>query len=728
VNPLKLSAVNYRSYEHVEIDLPAGCLAIVGTNGSGKSSLVNLIDLCLFGPQSRSLSEYVREDTVDEEMVLGLEFEHDGETYRVRRTFSARGRGKSALDFEVQLAHRTESVYTWEPLTREDQKATQALIEQTIGLSRETFRASAFLAQGDGAAFTEAQPRDRKRILGEVLGLGVWDSLLALARAERAGVESEASKLATQIEEAERDLENQLGVKSRVEEAGAALIAAEKALAEAEEKHRHAADRLAQSRETMAKLAAAKEVLQSREREVAEANQRHKTIKFALEEAAGLPALLEEAKALAAGETDLEQEKTEALHSAEASKEVERLSRERTRILEEWGALNRKAEELRAEARRLADVDLDAEPCKACGRPLESEEARQQTIANLNEAADNYDAQATGKADVVRVDYDPLIAKAEERANDLGGRVLDLIEADLKRARAAREEAASIEERLRQVERLEADLGQIKAKQPDLERLLGEQRTAVAELEDALPGEDLEAAVARAYSTLSEARTDATAAKSRLAVANAELERLSQVAARAEANKVALADRQKDLDLLHLAERAYGPNGVPALIVENAAIPSIEVEACRILGELGTDFRVELRTQRQKKSGDGVSDTLDIVILSGNGERLYESLSGGERSRVNVALRIALARLLAHRRGAESRILILDEVEYLDEPGQERLAQVLHGLTADFDKVILVSHVPGLRDAFDATITVSKDEGGYSQIDTGAVALEEVTA
>jgi exonuclease SbcC len=68
------------------------------------------------------------------------------------------------------------------PLTRETTDATQAEIERILGLTRTTFRASAFLRQGDGAAFTEAQPRDRKAILAEILNLAVYDQLLACAR------------------------------------------------------------------------------------------------------------------------------------------------------------------------------------------------------------------------------------------------------------------------------------------------------------------------------------------------------------------------------------------------------------------------------------------------------------------------------------------------------------------------------------------------------------------
>jgi len=113
-------------------------------------------------------------------------------------------------------------------------------------------------------------------------------------------------------------------------------------------------------------------------------------------------------------------------------------------------------------------------------------------------------------------------------------------------------------------------------------------------------------------------------------------------------------------------------------------------------------------------------------VLADAGERPYETFSGGERTRINLALRIALARLLAHRRGAESRLLAIDEPEFLDEQGTAALVDVLRDLQADFDRILLISHVPALRDSFDQVLTVSKD-GSRSRIDTG-MAAEAVPA
>jgi exonuclease SbcC len=177
----------------------------------------------------------------------------------------------------------------------------------------------------------------------------------------------------------------------------------------------------------------------------------------------------------------------------------------------------------------------------------------------------------------------------------------------------------------------------------------------------------------------------------------------AQEAARAVARLTGQAGRWRAL------EGAFGRDGVPALILESAAIPLIESDANRILADLGVELVVELRTQRALKTEDRLADTLDIIVRDGRGDAPYEDFSGGERTRLNLALRIALARLLAHRRGSEVRLLALDEPEFLDETGMLALARVLSGLAGEFDSIALVSHHPALADAFDQSVRVEKD-------------------
>ena len=73
-----------------------------------------------------------------------------------------------------------------------------------------------------------------------------------------------------------------------------------------------------------------------------------------------------------------------------------------------------------------------------------------------------------------------------------------------------------------------------------------------------------------------------------------------------------------------------------------------------------------------------------------------------------------------------------------DDVGFDRLAQELGfedmsdvdpadlGLEGDFDKLYVVSHVPSLRDSFDTTLSVVRDEQGSRVVEAGV--FEAVTA
>jgi exonuclease SbcC len=164
------------------------------------------------------------------------------------------------------------------------------------------------------------------------------------------------------------------------------------------------------------------------------------------------------------------------------------------------------------------------------------------------------------------------------------------------------------------------------------------------------------------------------------------------------------------LEVLATLERAYGRDGIPALILESSAIPHIEAEAARVLWELGTPFRIQLQTQRETKSGT-LKDTLDVIVHEPNGSRRYETYSGGERTRLELALRIGLARLLAHRADVQIGLLALDEPAFLDAAGIYQLAIVLVGLLDEFASIVLISHDEKLTDVFNQVVLVRRERG-----------------
>ncbi len=167
-----------------------------------------------------------------------------------------------------------------------------------------------------------------------------------------------------------------------------------------------------------------------------------------------------------------------------------------------------------------------------------------------------------------------------------------------------------------------------------------------------------------------------------------------------------------DRDVFEQLATAFGRTGVQALLVE-AAIPDLEAEANRLLGRMTDNtMNVKLETQRESQRGEAV-ETLEIKVSDALGTRSYETFSGGEAFRINLALRIALSKLLAHRAGAPLPTLFIDEgFGTQDAAGRERVLDVIQSISNDFERILVITHMDEVRDAFPVRIEVQKTPEG----------------
>jgi exonuclease SbcC len=190
------------------------------------------------------------------------------------------------------------------------------------------------------------------------------------------------------------------------------------------------------------------------------------------------------------------------------------------------------------------------------------------------------------------------------------------------------------------------------------------------------------------------------------------LQRCSELEIRRKEKEKLLTQASKEEKIYRDLAQAFGKKGIQALLIERA-LPEIEVEANKLLGRM-TDNRMhaEIETQRQTKKGD-VIETLDINISDELGTRNYEMFSGGEAFRINFAIRIALSKLLARRAGAPLPTLIIDEgFGTQDSVGIEKLKEAINSIQDDFDKILVITHIEELRDAFPTRINVVKTAQG----------------
>jgi len=152
---------------------------------------------------------------------------------------------------------------------------------------------------------------------------------------------------------------------------------------------------------------------------------------------------------------------------------------------------------------------------------------------------------------------------------------------------------------------------------------------------------------------------------------------------------------------------------VPSLIIEKT-LPALEEEANIILSRVSSgNMKVAFKMERPKKNGNEIIDTLDIIIFDALGSRPYELFSGGEAFRINFAIRVALSKFLAQKAKAKVKFLVIDEgFGNLDTAGLQDIILAINSVKTDFDKILVITHLEELKNAFESQILVTKDEEG----------------
>ena len=113
------------------------------------------------------------------------------------------------------------------------------------------------------------------------------------------------------------------------------------------------------------------------------------------------------------------------------------------------------------------------------------------------------------------------------------------------------------------------------------------------------------------------------------------------------------------------------------------------------------------------KKREDLKETLDIRISDSSGVRDYEMYSGGEAFRVNFAIRLALSEVLAHRAGASLQTLVIDEgFGSQDAQGRQKLIEAINLVQPNFAKILVITHIEELKDAFPTRIEVEKTARG----------------
>lgn len=425
---------------------------------------------------------------------------------------------------------------------------------------------------------------------------------------------------------------------------------------------------------------------------------------------------------------------------------------EKDKLLAEWKQLKAQREEINGRIAMLRGAADHDTKCYECGTHLTAEVAaaliasQEQELAGITarqavvgpsgvalkeqitglttqrqaaaDSAQNADhALRTAEANLVRVAS--LVASKAERqqaerdAYDALSRVVDDEQEQLDIATEQRSEAIAAATAEQDAATAAADAAAAKA-QAALTAASTPDANEVA-LEEAL--RDAEARVADGAAAIAQQRAEYEQRRTTLREEGQELgreqvRRHEAAAQHAEQQQriqqlqTELAAAEADQHLYEALTAAYRPTGIPAMIL-SGVVEELNEAVNQSLGRLSNgELSVEIRASRETKSGT-TENKVFVYVVTPTGTRAYETLSGGQKFRVDLAIRTGLGEVIARTTGTPIRTFILDEGwGSLDERGILSTIETLFRLSEDVN-VITVSHIDRVQNEFPSRVEVA---------------------
>jgi len=793
----KVELRNFISHKSTSITFDLGVTAIVGPNGSGKTSILDAISYALFKVHSRGKEEYVVNRS-EREASVRLSFSSGGRNYLVEWEIEKGKRTRARL-YEEENGRR-------KLLAADGERTVVPEIERILEMDKDLFLQAVYVRQGEIEGLVAARPAERKRIMAKLLGIEdleeAWENMKEVVDEHKtllAKLEAEVKRL----EEAE----------AKLRELEVSVTHAEKELAELRRKTEEArikADGLKKLVEKMEEARAKDEELRNEkvrvESELALARADIKKMEEELRRIEVAERVLEEFRAgyeeyqeltkrleqlrVEAGRLrevgrslDIQRRRFEDLRSklSEAEAKLRGKLAQYSEVLgvkvdsveylppAKWDTLDRlrrnraSLEEVRERTlleannvrgrlnelqRLLEELSLSPNVCPVCGREL-TDEHRSRLVNRLTKEIEELKVKSLEvERELARLDEEWRrlerltieveqidIEEVEGLVDQVEGLRVELrrIEEELQelreeedRLKGTLEEASKCEEKLKELKKayekyLEAQ-GILKAS-PDrytLERKLSVRRVEEEALRSKLRQLEEERSKLNYNPMLHEKlRAEAEGAERRAAelekqAASKEAEAknlrrfFEEKVKEVEELKVKereLKCRRSFVELLERIRRVYGKDGLQKVIRARAR-PLIE----RYTKEYLERFNLEYSDVK-------LDEDFNLTIVGPFGEQPIESISGGERVAIAIALRLAIARAVA---GPKLELMMLDEPTiHLDEERRRELVEVLKKFFREGPRVlpqlILVTHDREVEEAADVVYVVSR-EAGYSKV------------
>ena len=197
---------DFLSHSNTKLEFENGVTVFVGDNGAGKSSIIDAITFALFGQHTRKSNKSLIKRGANQGFAK-IDFFINGKQYEAVRKIDSKG-GLAAKFSEIVNDDRVEIAagerkQFGESMTQE--------VEKTIGLDFEKLKIASIVQQGELNTIINAKPKEFKELLNAIIGIDKLDvaleSMKTVNKEFREKIREEIGYDDTHIEILLRDLE-----------------------------------------------------------------------------------------------------------------------------------------------------------------------------------------------------------------------------------------------------------------------------------------------------------------------------------------------------------------------------------------------------------------------------------------------------------------------------------------------------------------------------------------
>ena len=165
-----IELVDFLSHSDTKLKFEEGVTIFVGDNGAGKSSIIDAITFSLFGQHTRKSNKgLIRRGT--NQGYAKIEFSIKDKQYETVRKIDSKG-GLSAIFSETTNNDRVE-IAAGERKQFGESMTEQ--VEKTIGMDFEKLKIASIVQQGELNAIINAKPKEFKELLNAIIGIDKLD-------------------------------------------------------------------------------------------------------------------------------------------------------------------------------------------------------------------------------------------------------------------------------------------------------------------------------------------------------------------------------------------------------------------------------------------------------------------------------------------------------------------------------------------------------------------------